>query len=109
MPRKEKQPKKEKMQQHSKSSDLSTRHDIAELPQIASPMESIQPAQHDSIPPRLHIRYKLADGRCSCLVVWPDGEWKVEIFPSVDHVMLFVKHHNMELLDHDDDTSTERE
>jgi hypothetical protein len=41
------------------------------------------------IHPRLHIRYKLADGRCNCLIVWPDGEWKVEVFASEQHVRHF--------------------
>jgi hypothetical protein len=52
------------------------------------------------IPNRLHIRYKLIDGRCSCLVVWGDGEWKVEVFPSIDHVNQFAAQHKMEVIDH---------
>jgi len=62
------------------------------------------------IPPRLHIRYKLVDGRVSALIVWPDGEWKVEIFASVEHVFQFAaRNPNMEIIDHDDNQRTERE
>jgi hypothetical protein len=56
------------------------------------------------IHPRLHIRYKLIDGRCSCLVVWPDGEWKVEVFASEQHVRQFAAmYEDMEIIEHDQD------
>lgn len=57
----------------------------------------------DVIIPKVHIRYELIDGRCSCLVVWPDGEFKVEIFASREHVNKFVREHEKEgmiLIDH---------
>jgi hypothetical protein len=61
------------------------------------------------IPPRLHIRYILPDGRCSTLIVWPDGDWKVEVFASKDHILKFVEQYpTMEIIDHGD-TSPERE
>lgn len=61
--------------------------------------------QGNSIPPKLHIRFKLVDGRVSTLCVWPDGEWKVEIFASKAHAELFAKANSMEVIDHDDDQS----
>ena len=55
--------------------------------------------------PKLHIRYELVDGRVSALCVWPDGEWKVEIFASRGHAMAFAKANSMEVIFHDDDQS----
>lgn len=58
------------------------------------------------IHPKLHIRFKLTDGRCSTLVVWPDGEWKVEIFASLEHAQQFAINNDMEVIDHDDDSGS---
>jgi len=49
---------------------------------------------------RLHIRNVNRDGRCDCLVVWEDGEWKVEIFASEAHAHKFADEHKMEVVNH---------
>lgn len=48
----------------------------------------------------LHIRTILQDGRCICLIVWADGEWKVEIFASEAHARKFSDEHKMEVINH---------
>ena len=53
------------------------------------------------IPSRLHVRYCAEDGRCSTLLAWSDGEWKVEIFASIDHAEEFAKENHMEVIRHD--------
>jgi len=67
-------------------------------------MKSKQPLLPDvgeDIVPKTHVRYILVDGRCSCLVVWPDGEFKVEIFASMEHVKKFAaQHEGMLVIDH---------
>jgi hypothetical protein len=54
------------------------------------------------IPNRLHIRFLFPDGRASTLCCWADGEWKVEIFGSIEHAEKFAKENNMEIVRHDD-------
>lgn len=48
----------------------------------------------------LHIRTIMPDGRCIALVVWEDGEWKVEVFASEAHARQFADTHKMEVLNH---------
>lgn len=50
------------------------------------------------IKPRLTIRFRYPDGRCSTLLTWPDGEWKVEIFASDDHAIAFANENQMEVI-----------
>jgi hypothetical protein len=52
-----------------------------------------------TIPPKLTIRYDIPDGRCSTMITWPDGEWKVEIFASMEHALQFAKENHMEVHD----------
>lgn len=56
-----------------------------------------------SLQSALHIRTILQDGRCNCLVVWEDGEWKVEIFASEAHARKFADEHKMEVINHASD------
>jgi len=51
------------------------------------------------IPNRIFLRYTYPDGRTSTLVVWVDGEWKVEIFASEDHARQFAALNSMEVND----------
>jgi hypothetical protein len=65
-----------------------------------------QENRNEHIPPRLHFRFSYEDGRVNALCVWPDGEWKVEIFASKEHALKFAKQHNMEIHDHEIDSSS---
>jgi hypothetical protein len=42
----------------------------------------------------------MPDGRCITLVVWEDGEWKVEVFASEAHARKFADEHKMEAINH---------
>jgi hypothetical protein len=55
---------------------------------------------------KLHIRFKLRDGRVNTLIVWEDGEWKVEIFASQEHAEQFAKFNKMEVVSYEDNNST---
>ena len=52
---------------------------------------------------KLHVRYCNEDGRCSTLIAWDDGEWKVEIFASVEHAIKFAKENKLEVIRHDEE------
>ena len=45
------------------------------------------------------IRVSYPDGRCSTLIAWASGEWKVEVFASEDHVREFAEANNLQQLD----------
>ena len=53
-----------------------------------------------SLSSALHIRQTMPDGRCVALVVWEDGEWKVEVFASEAHARKFADDHKMEVINH---------
>ena len=48
---------------------------------------------------RVTIQGGMPDGRLVVLVVWPDGEWKTEVFPSMEHLVSFAKANNLEVRD----------
>lgn len=50
-----------------------------------------------SIRRKLIIQGVLTDGRCKVLVVWEDGDWKVEIFASEAHARKFADDNQMEV------------
>lgn len=47
---------------------------------------------------KMTIRHVYPDGRCNTLIVWEDGEWKVEIFPSEAHARKFADEHKLEVV-----------
>jgi hypothetical protein len=49
------------------------------------------------IPPRLTFRNQYRDGRVTCMISFPDGGWKVEVFASVDHAIQFCKENSIEI------------
>lgn len=53
--------------------------------------------QKRSIPPRLTFRRLYADGRATALLTLPDGQWKIEVFASLDHAMQFAKENGYEI------------
>ena len=56
-------------------------------------------SQDSSMPRRLVIRFKFPDGRVTALCVWPDGEWKVEVFATVEHAQKFARDNSMEYVE----------
>ena len=49
--------------------------------------------------PEITTQVEFPDGRVKTLITWPDGEWKVEIFPSADHATKFAKDNDMDMYD----------
>lgn len=49
--------------------------------------------------PEITIQVEFTDGRVKSLITWPDGEWKVEIFPSVAHATKFAADNDMDMYD----------
>jgi hypothetical protein len=45
--------------------------------------------------PELTIRTVYPDGRVTGKVVWPDGEWKIEVFASLEHAQQFASENNL--------------
>lgn len=48
---------------------------------------------------KAHITDRYRDGRLKVTIVWPDGEWKTEIFASRAHLLRFAKEHDLEVKD----------
>lgn len=52
-----------------------------------------------TIRPEVTVQVEYPDGRVKALITWPDGEWKVDIFPNMAHVTQFAKDNDMEMYD----------
>jgi hypothetical protein len=48
-----------------------------------------------NLAPELVIRAQYADGRVTGKIQWPDGEWKIEVFASLEHAEQFAKENNL--------------
>lgn len=56
--------------------------------------EDLRPATHRT----LRFREIYADGRVITIIASEDGEWKIEIFASVDHATKFAREHGIQIL-----------
>jgi hypothetical protein len=62
-----------------------------------------------TIGPTLTFREVYPDGRVTCLLVFEDGSWKIEVFPTEPHARSFAREHNMEVTNSVQDPNQERQ
>ena len=46
---------------------------------------------------KMKLKKDHATGMISALIIWEDGEWKIEIFPSEEHAKAFAEKHDIEV------------